>query len=168
MQGTRIDKDEPLFFIKVESLAAIENVGSRIKLKNHRPYTNIVTKLGSKEYSSIQMIDPSSYTGLGDLDIATDRPHSQRENYSISVFPNPISSNFELFVSSKLSQEANAELRVIQSANGSLVSSRSIILNPGDNVFIIDDLNNMPSGFYIYSLSIDGQDKLLSGKILKN
>jgi len=167
VQGTRIDKDEPLFFIKVESLAAIENVGSRIKLKNHRPYTNIVTKLGSKEYSSIQMLESSSFPDLGGIGVSTDIAKSHRNHFSVLVSPNPVSSVFDLSIFSKNTYQVEADLKIIQGSTGALISTRSILLHPGNNVFFIDELNGKPGGFDVYKLFIDGGNSLASGKFIK-
>ena len=157
------------FSILSGKTVAIENVGSRIKLKNHRPYTNIVTKLGSRAYSSIEMIESSSFPDLGGVGVTTDVAKSHRNLFSIGVSPNLVSSIFELSISSKITHQVKADLKIIQGSTGALISTRPILLYPGNNVFFIDELNGKPDGLYVYTLAIDGEEGgLASGKFIKS
>jgi uncharacterized repeat protein (TIGR01451 family) len=83
-------------------------------------------------------------------------------NNNFSVFPNPFESNLKITLSAR--KEVSAVCRII-SFDGKEVANRKITLQKGDNVIVINDLNNIASGNYL--LEVNTGDEKFIQKIMK-
>ncbi|NSW45551.1 MAG: PKD domain-containing protein [Bacteroidales bacterium] len=72
--------------------------------------------------------------------------------YLPTIFPNPINENSKLWL--KTNKEENLNLKV-NNIVGQCIINKNIVLNNGENTLTIHELNNLPSGIYFISLTIN-------------
>jgi uncharacterized protein (DUF1501 family) len=87
------------------------------------------------------VVDPSCYWGLVS---AADDPYRRRSR--LSVFPNPANITAEVAYQSEQSYEARLSLH---SLGGNLVSSHTVRIMPGNNVFYLDVISLPPAPYFV-------------------
>jgi precorrin-6B methylase 1 len=80
-----------------------------------------------------------------------------------SVFPNPFVSNIKIALNSL--SDLTATVRII-SFDGKEINRRSVAVQKGDNIIVLNDFASMPKGNYILELTT-ATDKFIK-KIIKN
>ncbi|MFC4261356.1 T9SS type A sorting domain-containing protein [Ferruginibacter yonginensis] len=83
-------------------------------------------------------------------------------NNSLSVFPNPFEDNIKISYNSAIVTVAQCR---ILSFDGKEVLNRKVTLQRGENIVVLNDLNNLASGSYMLELNT-GDEKLIK-KIIK-
>jgi uncharacterized repeat protein (TIGR01451 family) len=83
-------------------------------------------------------------------------------NGNFNVFPNPFESNIKITLSSLT--EVSAQCRII-SFDGKEVVNRKVVVQKGDNIIVLNDLNNIASGTYLLEINT-GNEKYIK-KIIK-
>lgn len=79
-----------------------------------------------------------------------------------TVYPNPFTSNIKLNISS--ARETNVLIRITNTAGQAMVT-RSVNLQPGDNIVVVKDLDVLPKGIHL--MEVISEDGKLVQKILK-
>ncbi|MFY0675137.1 MAG: T9SS type A sorting domain-containing protein [Bacteroidia bacterium] len=82
---------------------------------------------------------------------------SLKSSISIQVFPNPVSSNLNIHIDSKINQQSKFNLYDL---NGKLILSKNF--NSSTSL----DLSEINNGIYIYTIAF--KDELINGKLHKN
>lgn len=82
---------------------------------------------------------------------------------AVTLYPNPFTSNIKLQLRSV--KEEDVTVRII-STGGQVAAKRSVVLQPGDNIVVIKDLESLARGIYILELQTAGGT--ISQKIIKN
>ncbi|MEN9963037.1 MAG: hypothetical protein RL582_132, partial [Bacteroidota bacterium] len=80
-----------------------------------------------------------------------------------SVYPNPFVSNIKISINSL--SDNNATVRVL-SFDGKEILRRTVSIQKGDNIVVMNDFGTIPSGNYILEVST-ATDKFIK-KIIKN
>ncbi|MCW3092031.1 MAG: hypothetical protein JWP81_3100 [Ferruginibacter sp.] len=141
-------------FNKLASIAAAGNSNS---IKNYSYQDNISSDLGSNVFYRLRQIDidgKASLSSIVKLSLAS--------KTTFDIFPNPFSNNFT--ISFGAAKTATATL-TIQNSTGTLVYSKIIKINKGNNSVL---MNNLPSlGKGIYYVAIYNDELKFNGKLQK-
>jgi hypothetical protein len=86
-----------------------------------------------------------------------------RSNKNLAIYPNPVRNSFQIQVFAKTNEQARIELH---DASGKLIIRKDKVLQQGDNVITIYDLENKPVGIYIVTLYLN--ENISREKILVN
>jgi hypothetical protein len=84
---------------------------------------------------------------------------------SLSIYPNPVVGNNDVFVKVNASRETRLDIAIIDLAGRNLGKSDRLKLFAGENIVLVSPLKNMPSGVYFVRLVVD--DKASFIKIVK-
>jgi len=159
-EGIAVKSNEPLFYLEGVATRTIPDASQLIRMRNDRPYGNIIIEAGSSQYAELQLNRAQSGQNLKQYtELRAKSPSAS------TVQPNPFYSTFNINVVSTEKMDNRSIVRIFDNLTGTQVLERTITIHPGANTIAIDGLNNRPAGVYTYQIKI-GQE-IISGKVLK-
>jgi len=156
-EGISVKPDQALFYIKARARRDIGNLSKLVSLRSARTENWIYDANSNIEEVQLEFLDdpaPEKERRFGN------KPLLQTNGVRIS--PNPFTDRVRLQLATK--QPATAEIEIL-SLNGALLRAFDRELRKGENQIVLDQLDNLPSGYLTYRIILP--NRTLAGKILK-
>ncbi len=144
--------------IQFAYLGTVAGNGSTVVMHNYH-YTDDINSSSQVVYYRLKIVDLSgrnSYSKIVALRL------KENKNNHFFVYPNPFEDNLKVSVT--VAKDVNALFRIF-SFDGKEILNRMILLEKGDNIVVLNDLNGFIAGSYLLEVNT-GQEKYVQ-KIVK-
>jgi hypothetical protein len=164
----------------LNNAAIIWYVGDEINLKNYQ----VERSLNGTNYTAIQSIaakKSNSYTAIDNAifqntnspfiyyrikavnndgsytysKVVTLKVHNKTASLTVNAYPNPFIEQFRIAVFQGELKQANGTI-ILRAIGGTIVKQLDVKFDVGENYFVIDNLSNLPSGYYLLSVHSNG------------
>jgi uncharacterized repeat protein (TIGR01451 family) len=145
--------------VSFEKTGIIAGNGTTSDTKNYQ-YREVIPANTTMVYYRLRIIDEDG--GVTFSKIVALKLNGSASLNNFSVYPNPFTTNVKMQISSV--KESNVNVR-ISNASGVQVVNRSVLLQPGDNIIILQDLAALQAGLYV--MEIITEEGKVAQKIMK-
>lgn len=159
-KNDRFDIERSTDGVNFTKMGSVDGAGTTTD-QNSYQYTDVLSSVSAKVvYYRLRTVDFDGKSEFSKIVALHLDGNGIVKEYT--VYPNPFTSNIKLNISS--ARETNALIRITNTA-GQVMVTRSVNLQPGDNIVVLKDLDVLPKGIHL--MEVISEDGKLVQKILK-